>query len=48
MFFKVVNDEEFVLYRDSWIFFSIFVGLKFEGFFDDDSDIEIEKMVNDL
>lgn len=47
-FLKVANDEEFALHRDSRTSFSIPVGLKFEGPLDDDSDTEIEKMVNDL
>ena len=45
---KVTNGEEFALHRDSRTSFSLPVGLKFEGPLDEDSDTEIEKMVNDL
>lgn len=36
------------MYRDSWIFFSFFEGVKFEGNLDEDSDVEIDKMVDKL
>lgn len=45
---KVTTGEEFALHRDSRTSFSLPVGLKFEGPLDEDSDAEIEKMVNDL
>lgn len=40
--------DEFVLYCDSCILFSFFVGVKFEGNLDEDSDEEIDKMVDKL
>ena len=45
---KVTTGEEFALHRDRRTSFGLSVGLKFEGPYDEDSDTEIEKMVNDL
>ena len=45
-FLQVKNDDEFALHRDSRTSFSLPEGVKFEGNLDDDdSDTEIEKMV---
>ena len=48
-FLEVSNDDEFALHRDSRTSFSLPEGVKFEGTLDDDdSDTEIEKMVDQL
>ena len=48
-FLEVSNDDEFSLHRDSRTSFSLPEGVKFEGTLDDDdSDKEIDKMVDQL
>lgn len=47
-FLEVTNDNEFALHRDSRTSFSLPEGVKFEGSLDDDSDTEIEKMVDEF
>lgn len=48
IYLEVLVSDEFVLYCDSCILFSFFVGVKFEGNLDEDSDEEIDKMVDKL
>ena len=47
-FLDVSKDDEFALHRDSRTSFSLPEGVKFEGTLDDDSDTEIDKMVDEL
>ena len=47
-FLAVSNDDEFALHRDSRTSFSLPEGVKFEGALDEDSDSEIDKMVDQL
>ena len=47
-FLAVSNDDEFALHRDSRTSFSLPEGVKFEGTLDEDSDSEIDKMVDQL
>ena len=47
-FLEVSNDDEFALHRDSRTSFSLPEGVKFEGSLDEDSDAEIDKMVDKL
>ena len=47
-FLGVSNDDEFSLHRDSRTSFSLPEGVKFEGTLDEDSDSEIDKMVDQL
>ena len=47
-FLGVSNDDEFALHRDSRTSFSLPEGVKFEGTLDEDSDSEIDKMVDQL
>lgn len=47
-FLGVSNNDEFALHRDSRTSFSLPEGVKFEGSLDDDSDAEIDKVVDKL
>lgn len=47
-FLEVSNNDEFALHRDSRTSFSLPEGVKFEGSLDDDSDAEIDKVVDKL
>lgn len=47
-FLEVSKDDEFALHRDSRTSFSLPQGIKFEGNLDEDSDAEIDKMVDKL
>ena len=47
-FLDVSTQDEFALHRDSRTSFSLPEGVKFEGNLDDDSDAEIDKMVDKL
>ena len=47
-FLDVSTQDEFALHRDSRTSFSLPEGVKFEGNLDEDSDVEIDKMVDKL